>query len=42
VPGDFKCTKANAIKLPLYGVLGGFLVASTGTSAGGFYNTLLL
>lgn len=42
VPGDFKCTTRNAIKLPLYAMLCGFLTASTGTGPGALFNTLLL
>ena len=42
VPGDFKCTTTNAIKLPLYGIICGFLCSSTGTGSGAFFNTLLL
>ena len=42
VPGDFKCTRTNGFKLPLYGVICGLLCSSTGSGAGAFYNTLLL
>ena len=42
VPGDLKCTTKNSIKLPIYGVMCGFLCAATGTGSGAFYNTLLM
>ena len=42
VPGDFKCTTRNAIKLPIYAMVCGFLTASTGTGPGALFNTLLL
>ena len=40
--GDFKCTTQNAIKLPIYAMICGFLSAATGTGPGAFFNTLLL
>ena len=42
VPGDFKCTTQNALKLPLIAIICGFLTASTGTGPGALFNTLLL
>ena len=40
--GDFKCTTTNAIKLPIYAMICGFLSAATGTGPGSFFNPLLL
>ena len=42
VPGDFKCTQRNALKLPAVAVIGGFLTASTGTGPGPLFNILLV
>jgi len=42
VPGDFKCTSRNAIKLSVAGLLIGFITAMTGIGAGVISNALLL
>lgn len=42
VPGDFKCTTRNAVKLPLYGCLIGFITALSGIGPGVMTNAVLL
>lgn len=42
VPGDFKCTARNVIKLPIFGAIIGFITALSGIGPGVMTNAILL
>ena len=42
VPGDFKCTASNVIKLPIFGCMIGFITAMSGIGPGVMTNAVLL
>ena len=42
VPGDFECTGASVIKLPIFGFMIGFITALSGIGPGVMTNAILL